>query len=156
MSTRTWAVKACLKTATSFLKLDRISFPNDLASDLTRYPAVVEKALYTVPKEGTSLIVVDHGLIVYLENSGSPRDSEQYESKSLLAFVRRYFLRKIDFACTVEMTILEMRMILAGDGKLSSEEFAKRRREIQSLFTERLESYLQSTTFKVYNWLARI
>lgn len=155
MTTRTWAVKACLKTATSFLKLDRISFPNDLASDLTRYPAVVEKGLYTVPKDGTTLIVVDQGLIVYLENSGS-RDFEQYESKSLVAFMRRYFSRKIDFACTIEMARLDMVRVLAGDGKLSSEEFVRQRRKVELLLDERLENYLQSTTFKVYNWLARI
>jgi hypothetical protein len=155
MSTRTWAVEACLKTATSFLKLDRISFPNDLASDLTRYPAVVEKALYTGPKEGTTLIVVDQGLIVYLENPGS-RDFEQYECKSLLAFMRRYFSRKIDFACTIEMAKLDMVRVLAGDGKLSSEEFVRQRRKVELLLAERLENYLQSTTFKVYNWLARI
>lgn len=144
-----------MPSTTSFLKLDRISFPNDLASDLTRYPAVVEKGLYTGPKEGTTLIVVDQGLILYLENAGS-RDFEQYECKSLLAFMRRYFSRKIDFASTIEMARLEMGRILAGDGKLSSEEFVKQRREVQSLLTERLENYLQSTTFKVYNWLARI
>jgi hypothetical protein len=156
MNLRTYAVSACLRGATKHLELDQITFPNGLASDLTRYPAVADKALHTSAEEGAKLIVVDRSLIVYIEHSMDPRDHQRYECTTLPAFMRRYFARKIDLACTVEMAKLEMNRLMAGVGKLSNQEFVERRQAIESLLTERLESYLRSARFKVYKWLARI
>ena len=153
MSIRTWAVTACLKSATSFLKLDRLSrFPN--ASDLARSPAVIDKDVYAAYKGEATFIVVERGMIAYLESPA--RDFEQYECKTLLEFMRRYFARKIDSACTIEMAMLEIGRTITGDGKLSIEEFMSQRKLIESRLTETLERYLRSTTFKVYKRLASI
>jgi hypothetical protein len=156
MSIRTWAVKTSLKTATSLLKLDQISFPNDLASGLTKYPKVVEKNLYVARKHEGALIVVEKGRITFIENSNDPRDSVVYGCKSLPVFMYRYFSRKIDFACTIEMARLEMERLITGNGKLTNQEFVARRQEIKSLLTEKLKKYLRSSNFKYHTWLARI
>ena len=110
--------------------------------------------MYKSSNLGPTYIVVDRGMIAYLESPS--RDFEQYECKTLLAFMRRYFAGKMDFACTIEMSRLELSRVIAGGAKLSSEEFVSQRKLIESLLTERLENYLRSTTFKVYKWLARI
>jgi len=154
MSIRTWAVTACLKTATSFLKFDRISSPNNLASDLVRHPSVIERTTYASGKGDATYIVVERGAITYLEPPS--RDYLQYQCKTLTEFMRRYYAQKIDSACTFEMARLEMKRAIAGKGTIPSGEFISQRNLLKAQLTDRLENYLQSTTFKFCRFLANM
>lgn len=154
MSIRTWAVTACLKTATSFLKLDRISSPNNLASDLVQHPSVIERSTYGSNKRDGTYIVVERGAIAYIEPPS--RDFQQYQCKTLADFMRRYYASKIDNACTIEMAGLEMKRVITGKGAMPTGEFVSQRNLIKSQLNDRLENYLQSTIFKFCRYLANI
>jgi hypothetical protein len=117
------------------------------------HPEVIEKAMYSSSEKATK-IVVEMGFIAYLESPS--RDFEHYECGTLTAFMQRYFARKIDNACTMELSRLSMIRIVSGGTILSGEELVTQRKLIESLLSERLENYLRSTTFKFYQWVARI
>lgn len=154
MSIRTWAIKASLKSGVTALKLSKISSPNGLTSDLSRIPDVIDKCLYTHGKEQGTFIVAEKGMISYLEPLS--RDAERYECATLPEFMQRFFSRKIDFACTVEMARLDAGRALAGKPGLSGEQFVSHRKDIKASFTERLDKYLNSLRFKFYVWLAGV
>lgn len=154
MSIRTLAIKASLRSGLTALKISTISPPSGLTPDLLIIPNVIDKSLYTKGKEQGVFIVAEKGRVAYLEPMS--RDSERYECATLPEFMQRFFSRKIDFACTVEMARLDARRALAGKPGLSGEHFVSHRKDIKASFADRLDKYLNSLEFKFYVWLARV